>query len=233
MIIRILVILILVYNTIFAIDFEVSAGGNISLGYMLNLSSANGGEVSGSKIGNGINANVLVGIGHNYRVSKDNVIRTVSVLLETGYNYYSRSRETFDFSYHSLLLGILPKMNFHNDLSFGIGGGVLFPLAGGINEPDASLGAFGELKKFTYDDIKTMHKLPIMPYVKATVEKYFYLQDTLAIKIDAIVLYNFGMSLDPKKLALEASKSPIYSSYNFSGLSVDVGLSVSFGRPRE
>ncbi len=79
-----------------------------------------------------------------------------------------------------------------------------------------------------------MHKIPIMPYIKAIVEKYFYLKDSLAIKIDASLLYNFGMSLDTDKLKQNTEMmNNIYSSYSFSGLSLDVGISVAFGRPKE
>jgi hypothetical protein len=71
-------------------------------------------------------------------------LNSVSILFETGYNYYMRYRTQYKdediakykhlaeykdiFYYNNLILGILPKLNFDYGISLGIGVGIYIPL---------------------------------------------------------------------------------------------------------
>ena len=73
----------------------------------------------------------------NFELPNGGVLSSVSVLFETGYNYYMRIRTLYKeypemarhrFIYHSLILGIMPKLNFDYGISFGIGAGIFLPI---------------------------------------------------------------------------------------------------------
>ena len=69
----------------------------------------------------GFSANCFLDIGANFELQDSEVLKGVSILFETGYNYYMRIRTLYKeypemarhrFIYHSLILGIMPKLNF-------------------------------------------------------------------------------------------------------------------------
>mgnify|MGYP004487568833 FL=1 len=72
----------------------------------------------------------------NFELPNGGVLSSVSVLFETGYNYYMRIRTRYKeypkyrhkFFYHNLILVIIPKLNFDYGISFGIGAGIFLPI---------------------------------------------------------------------------------------------------------
>ena len=72
----------------------------------------------------------------NFELPNGGVLSSVSVLFETGYNYYTRIRTIYKeypkyrhkFFYHNLILVIIPKLNFDYGISFGIGAGIFLPI---------------------------------------------------------------------------------------------------------
>lgn len=221
-------------NIVFPADFEFAAGGSVNLGSVMNFTSAVGvseNRKEGFLMGSGINASAIAELGHHYRVSTGATIRTISVSVDLGYNFYSGERDTLFYTYHNLLLGLVAKMHFNNYMALGIGGGVYVPLALYLNYPDPDLIVVGQsgLLSFNMEQIKFMYKNQFMPYIKIVWDNYIYLNEKWALKVDATLLYNFGMALDTEKLSLW---EPVgYEQYNFSAFSVEVGVSISFGRP--
>ena len=150
------------------------------------------------------------------------------------------------FTYHNLILGVLPKLNFNNGISFGIGAGIFLPLYSKSgkkkNEDNHGLGSYyndglgnyynGGYKEFDYKKISYMYKVPVMPYIKLSLEKNFYMSERWAFKIGADLLYNFGMEFDMDKLGEGSAKYYAYDKYNFSSLAFEVFLGFGFGRPR-
>ena len=70
-------------------------------------------------------------------------LTSISALFDTGYNFHIRNRtyepkynEYSSYIYHSLIFGGLVKLNFYNDISFGIGVGILFPLYSETDKED-------------------------------------------------------------------------------------------------
>ena len=140
------------------------------------------------------------------------------------------------FKYHNLILGVLPKFNFNNGISFGIGAGIYLPLYSWISQKttDASplgLGIYGGLSKIDFKKIINMYKVPVMPYVKLNLEKNFYMSELWAFKIGANLVYNFGMEFDMDKLKSDTNIYG-YDKYNFSSLSFEFFLGFGFGRPK-
>ena len=88
------------------------------------------------------------------------------------------------------------RLNFHNKVSLGIGGGILIPLYSTANQSDYSFGLIDNYRymtKFNQKNIAFMYKLPFMPYVKLNVVRYFYFSDRWSFKIGGNLVYNFGM----------------------------------------
>lgn len=95
------------------------------------------------------------------------------------------------------------------------------------------LGIYHHISKFTYDKIVYMYKVPIMPYIKFSVERYFK-YDKIDLITGGVLTYNFGMICESDKLANNNSilSTFSYKSYKFSALSLEVFLGFSFGRPK-
>ena len=245
---KILILFILMSSMLFPANFEFSFGG--SAGATTEFSYALDREESiissGDRIDSGLSASGFLDIGANFELQDSEVLKGVSILFETGYYYYMRYRtetENIDkknkFKYHNLILGVLPKFNFNNGISFGIGAGIYLPFYSWIgrkihSNTEASplgLGIYGGLSKIDFKKIINMYKVPVMPYVKLNLEKNFYMSELWAFKIGANLVYNFGMEFDMDKLKSGSYKYG-YDKYNFSSLSFELFLGFGFGRPK-
>ena len=146
------------------------------------------------------------------------------------------------FFYHSLILGILPKLNFDYGISLGIGEGIFLPLYStgkhkGSNtiwgeEITTGLGKYLGINRFNFEKISYMYKVPIMPYIKLNLEKNFYMSELWAFKIGANLLYNFGMEFDMDKLGEGGAKNYAWDKYKFSSLVFELFFGFGFGCPK-
>ena len=195
-------------------------------------------------------------VGANFELPNSGALSSVSLLFETGYYYYMRYRNLFKnediakyehlaeykdiFHYHNLILGIFPKLNFNNGISFGIGAGIFLPLYSAVNrkgkdawgeEITTGLGKYVGVNKFDFEKISYMYKVPIMPYIKLNLEKNFYISDSWAFKIGGNILYNFGMEFDMDKLKSDTTTYG-YNKYKFSSLVFELFFGFGFGRPK-
>lgn len=236
--------MILFSNLIFAADFQthlsVSAGPNITFSKAEHdiWKQYNGFRISNFKI----NLNALLSAGYNHKIKND-ILTSISVLVETGYNFSGYMRPTDgDFGeeggtvyFHSLVLGLIPTLNFYNDLSLGIGAGIMFPLSANITDYWDMMGDYEGAKKLSFKDIKSFYKVPIMPYIKLNLERHIYFSEKGAFTYGLNIVYNFGMEFNMDRL-----KNPIhkeftydgYGQYKFSSLSFELLAAISFGRPK-
>ena len=154
------------------------------------------------------------------------------------YNHLAEYKDIF--YYHNLILGILPKLNFNNGISFGIGFGIYIPLYSAVKregknawgeEITTGLGKYVGINKFDFNKISYMYKVPIMPYIKLNLEKNFYMSELWAFKIGANLVYNFGMEFDMDKLKSDTTTYG-YNKYKFSSLSFEIFFGFGFGRPK-
>ena len=244
-------------NNLFSANLEISFGGGV--GGSMEFSYTEGLNTipneNGSRLDSGLSANAFLDVGANFELPNSGALNSVSVLFETGYNYYMRIRTLYKeypemarhrFIYHSLILGIMPKLNFDYGISLGIEAGILLPLYSqsgkGKNEANWGLGSYhndglgsyydGGYKEFNFKRISYMYKVPIMPYIKLNLEKNFYMSELWAFKIGANLLYNFGMEFDMDKLGEGGAKYYAWDKYKFSSLSFELFLGFGFGRPK-
>ena len=217
---KIITLFIIMYSMLFPVNVEFSFGGGA--GSSAEFSYVEFNEPSawiseeGSRTDNGVSASAFLDIGYNFKLQNAGALSSVSLLLETGYNYYMRIRTRYKeypeyrykFFYHNLILGIMPKLNFDYGISLGIGAGIYLPFYSWIgrkihSNTEASplgLGIYGGLSKIDFKKIINMYKVPVMPYVKLNLEKNYYISELWAFKIGANLLYNFGMEFDMDKL---------------------------------
>ena len=229
----------------FSVNLEISFGGGV--GGSMEFSYTEGLNTipneNGSRLDSGLSANAFLDVGANFELPNSGALSSVSVLFETGYNYYMRVRtrnkkypeEMHRFFYHSLIFGILPKLNFDYGVSLGIGAGFFLPIYSesgkGAYEANLGLAGYTSVRKFNFEKILHVHKVPIMPYIKLNLEKNFYMSDSWAFKIGVNMVYNFGMEYDMKKLKSESYEYG-YDKYKFSSLSFEFFLGFGFGRPK-
>lgn len=243
---KLIILFILISSLLFPINMEFSLGGSIATTtdfshIVVSLDTAK--LEDGKRINNGFSASGFLDIGCNFELpNSKGALNSVSLLFETGYYYYMRIRTKYEnldkykhrFIYHSVILGILPKLNFNNGISFGIGAGIFMPIYSTAsqkkNETTLGLGAYSGVSKFKFAEISDMYKVPIMPYIKLNLEKSFYLSESWAFKFGGNIMYNFGMEFDTDKI----NKDNYYThkKYNFSSLSIEIFLAVGFGRPK-
>ena len=205
---KILILFIIISSLLFSANLEFGFG--ISAGTTMEFSRVDyyAGNIieAGSRIDSGLSLSGFLDIGANFELPNAGALSSISVLFETGYNYYMRIRTLYKeypemakhrFFYHSLILGILPKLNFDYGISLGIGAGILLPLYSqsgkGKNEANWGLGSYhndglgsyydGGYKEFNFKRISYMYKVPIMPYIKLNLEKNYYISELWAFKI--------------------------------------------------
>ena len=242
----------------FSVNLEISFGGGV--GGSMEFSYTEGLDTipseNGSRLDSGLYANAFLDIGANFDIKNMGALNSVSILFETGYYYYMRYRNLFKdediakyehlaeykdiFHYHNLILGILPKLNFNNGISFGIGVGIYIPIYSAVKregkdawgeEITTGLGKYVGINRFNFEKISYMYKVPIMPYIKLNLEKNFYISDSWAFKIGGNILYNFGMEFDMDKLKSDTTTYG-YNKYKFSSLVFELFFGFGFGRPK-
>ncbi|WP_198294914.1 hypothetical protein [Brachyspira pilosicoli] len=240
---NILIILFIFSNIVFAssfeFDFSVSSGGTFDFSYNEGYSFKK--DLDGFRVGSGLSLSILLSLGRNDEIN-NNILTSISSMIETGYNYYKRERRGnkdyytddgyYVYDYHSIILGYLLRLNFHNKVSLGIGGGIFIPLYSTANQADYSFGLIDNyqyMTEFNQKNIAFMYKLPFMPYVKANVVRYFYFSDRWSFKIGGNLIYNFGMELDTYRLGFYN----VYDKYNFSYFDIEIYVGISFGRPNK
>ncbi len=231
------------FSANFEFAFGVGAGATTEFSCVLDREESF--FSNGDRVDNGLSVTAFLDIVDNFELPNGGVLSSISVLFETGYNYYMRIRTRYKeypeyrhkFFYHNLILGIMPKLNFDYGISFGIGAGILLPLysKSSKNNHEVNHGLAGyyydHIKEFDFEKISYMYKVPIMPYIKLNLEKNFYMSELWAFKIGANLVYNFGMEFDMDKLKSGSYKYG-YDKYNFSSLSFELFLGFGFGRPK-
>ena len=250
---KILILFIIISSFLFSANFEfafgVGAGATTEFSYVLDREESF--FSSGDRVDSGLSVTAFLDIGANFELPNGRVLSSVSVLFETGYNHYMRIRTLYKeypemakhrFFYHSLILGILPKLNFDYGISLGIGAGIFLPLYStgkhkGSNtiwgeEITTGLGKYLGINRFNFEKISYMYKVPIMPYIKLNLEKDFYMSELWAFKIGANLLYNFGMEFDMDKLGEGGAKNYAWDKYKFSSLVFELFFGFGFGRPK-
>jgi len=201
-----------------------------------------------------LNAGVLMQIGGSFDLKNETGITSISLLADLGY-YLETFGAVFgetdfpamvkeDIIYlHTLNIGIMPKINFYFPsqtipFSIGLGGGVKIPFSGTrylnmISSKDIE-------ENMSYKDIKETFEYPFIPYIKFTMDNYFYVSDSVAITFGLYLSYDFPMKYDVDKINFESSIGTVLpmghdllnlTEYGSSSFDVGITFGISFGRP--
>lgn len=181
--------------------------------------------------------------GNYFKLFKNSsdLIKGASLFFDFVYSFHGGQNEYKDpiknkrymelIFYNSIALGVMGKLNF-SKMSIGLGTGILTPLYAimSASEYDGSI-ITPDLNGWKTSDIKNLFKVPIMPYIKFTVEGYYYIIPgiDMAVLIGGYVMYNFGMQYKTDTINQNVGYS-VFNKYNFSSLSFGVVFGLSLDR---
>jgi len=205
-----------------------------------------------------INTGVLMQIGGSFDLGNETGITSISLLADMGY-YLETFGAVFgetDFPaavqkniifLHTLNLGIMPKINIYIPnaipLSIGLGGGVKIPFSGTRHITMHPREGNDIEEKMSYQDIKETFEYPFIPYIKFTMDNYFYVSESVALIFGLYMSYDFPMKYNVDKINSENAPDgqvtvlPIghdrlkLTEYGSSSFDIGVTFGVSFGRP--
>uniref|UniRef100_UPI003F4C159F hypothetical protein n=1 Tax=Brachyspira catarrhinii TaxID=2528966 RepID=UPI003F4C159F len=159
---------------------DASAGIGVKLGYLFDIYED-------------IGISTLAEIGYHYN-SYTTVIHIKDVSGEKLDDNITKNIRT-----HSIKIGLLPKFNKGN-FSLGLGFGIKVPLYAivarenlyfNIEKPDYNKSQFIEELNFT--GIKDNYEIPIIPYIKLTLDYSVFFVEDIAFNIGAYFNYDFGL----------------------------------------
>ncbi|OEJ14146.1 hypothetical protein BFL38_05305 [Brachyspira hampsonii] len=188
----------------------------------------------------GFEGTLFLQIGNYFKLFEDDytsIIKGVSLFGDIGFSinalmsdYKENNRKyTEVLGFYSMLVGATVKLNF-SKMSIGFGTGIIAPLYAVIaSSKYGGVMAAPNLDNWNVNDMRNLFKAPIMPYIKFTVEGFFYLAPNLAVTLGGYMMYNFGMQYKTDVVNSNLG-SNIYKQYNFSSLSIGLVLGISLGR---
>ena len=217
-------------SNLFAADFEPGIGFVVPLGASISTKSQthnanadkNDGVLSG-KSGFEFGVGILPGF---YKGFDDYM--GFSIALDLGYK-----REVFSYNekklggsqyknvatgyyFDTINIGLLPKFNIAR-FYIGIGGGIKLLLAGNEKTKNYDENQFVDANtKYNFDSVKNKFKNPYVPYIKATLDYLFFLDDEIALGIGLYGGYDFGPQI----------KDDRFSKNNLGAF--DIGGQISF-----
>ncbi|ADG70481.1 outer membrane beta-barrel protein [Brachyspira murdochii] len=155
----------------------------------------------------------------------------LSILGEAGYSYdtYAYTIPSSDksiknlssISFHSLQVGLLPKINI-KDFSIGIGGGLKIPIAGTIDNKTTTYGTNYTAEGYNVnilDIVNEYDKMNVIPYVKLTFD--------YSVFNDYNVAANFGLYFDYEFGTRKKIDEKTYTSVDSFGAGLQIGLRFS------
>lgn len=219
-------------SNLFAADFEPGIGLVVPLGASISTKSQthnvyadkNDGVLS-SKSAFEFGVGILPGF---YKGFDDYM--GFSISLDLGYKRevfsYNENKlgggryEKFGTSYYfdTINIGLLPKFNIAR-FYIGIGGGIKLIVSGSekTKNYDNNKNQFVDSEtKYNFDSVKSKFKNPYIPYIKATLDYLFFLDDEIALGIGLYAGYDFGPQI----------KDDRFSKNNLGAF--DIGGQISF-----
>ena len=219
-------------SNLFAADFEPGIGLVVPLGASISQKSQthnadadkNGGTLSGKSA-----FEFGVGILPGFYKGFDDYMG-FSISLDLGYKRevfsYNENKlgggryEKFGTSYYfdTINIGLLPKFNIAR-FYIGIGGGIKLIVSGSEktkNYDNNKNQLVDSEAKYNFDSVKNKFKNPYIPYIKATLDYLFFLDDEIALGIGLYAGYDFGPQI----------KDDRFSKNNLGAF--DIGGQISF-----
>ena len=164
---------------------------------------------------------------------------SLSLLFETGYSHdtfasYSKNKgsasiKNFNcYIFESMVFGIYPKFNW-NKFSFGIAGGIKVPLYARVKDSVADY----QNSKITQNieiikanQLKNVFKVPIIPYLKFSVDYLIYSDKKLNLFLGGYVGYDFGIYLKTPKFNDSDLRKVIKQNISSFDLGFQIGIKI-------
>ena len=190
---------------------------------------------------------VLAQLGYNFKL-ENSILKSTSTMIDFGYYMYPMAvnynqnilgnedvKSTIIF--HTINIGAIQKLYLGNNFAVGLGGGIKIPMSFTFDNIDSKVNnPLPHDNKGNRDYIKALYDSKVIPYVKLTLESFFFVHDIIALNIGMYISYSIGMNYNVYKLNDELSKAnnvqytEYYNKLNSSSLGVGFILGASFGR---
>ena len=184
-------------------------------------------------------AGVQSQIGYNFH-TKNSIFKSISVMAEIGYqlspmsiSYYNSYNEvTNNILFHTLHIGLIQKFYILDRLSFGIGGGIRIPFSADVKVKGDNL-SYSPIPtndgKYDYNYIKTLFDSRVIPYIKLTMDGYYFFNDFVSLIIGLYITYSMDMNFNTDKLNSNLTTA-YYHSYSYSSIGAGINIGISIGR---
>ena len=184
----------------------------------------------------GFDSGILVHLGYNFEFKRN---MSLSLIFETGYSHdafasYSKNKGSAsikDFNcyiFESIVFGIYPKFNW-NKFSFGIAGGIKVPLYAKVKDSVVDY----QNSKITQNieiikanQMKNIFKVPIIPYLKFSVDYLIYSDKKLNLSLGGYIGYDFGMYLKNPKFNDNDLRKIIKQNISSFDLGFQIGVKI-------
>ncbi|CRF35119.1 Conserved hypothetical membrane protein [Brachyspira suanatina] len=255
---NIIIILIIKVFSLFAVDF-IDFNLSIPIGGSYNFLNASINEnnfvqtpsllipISSLKSGISFEIGVLAQLGYNFKL-ENSVLKSTSTMIDFGYymypmainynqNIFGNDEVKSTIIFHTINIGGIQKFYLGNNFAIGLGGGVKIPISYTFDNIESKLNnPLTQNNKGNLNYIKALYDSRVIPYIKLTLESFFFVHDNIALNIGMYISYSIGMNYNVYKLNEEVSSAnnvqytEYYNKLNSSSLGVGVVLGASFGR---
>ncbi len=184
----------------------------------------------------GFDSGILVHLGYNFEFKRN---MSLSLIFETGYSHdtfasYSKNKGSAsikDFNcyiFESIVFGIYPKFNW-NKFSFGIAGGIKVPLYARVKDSviDSQNSKITQnIEIIKANQMKNIFKVPIIPYLKFSVDYLIYSDKRLNLYLGGYIGYDFGMYLKNPKFNDNDLRKIIKQNISSFDLGFQIGVKI-------
>lgn len=184
----------------------------------------------------GFDSGILVHLGYNFEFKRN---MSLSLIFETGYSHdtfasYSKNKGSAsikDFNcyiFESIVFGIYPKFNW-NKFSFGIAGGIKVPLYARVKDSvvDSQNSKITQnIEIIKANQMKNIFKVPIIPYLKFSVDYLIYSDKRLNLSLGGYIGYDFGMYLKNPKFNDNDLRKIIKQNISSFDLGFQIGVKI-------
>lgn len=184
----------------------------------------------------GFDSGILVHLGYNFEFKRN---MSLSLIFETGYSHdtfasYSKNKGSAsikDFNcyiFESIVFGIYPKFNW-NKFSFGIAGGIKVPLYAKVKDSviDSQNSKITQnIEIIKANQLKNVFKVPIIPYLKFSVDYLIYSDKKLNLSLGGYIGYDFGMYLKNPKFNDNDLRKIIKQNISSFDLGFQIGVKI-------
>ncbi|WP_245580741.1 hypothetical protein [Brachyspira alvinipulli] len=178
-------------------------------------------------------------IGYNFD-TKNSIFKSISIMAEIGYQLSpmsvsynnSYSEVTNNILFHTLHIGLIQKFYVLDRLSFGIGGGIRIPFSADVKVYGDDL-RYPPIPtnngKYDYSYIKSLFNSRVIPYIKLTMDGYYFFNDFVSLIIGLYITYSMDMNFNTDKLN-SAFRTAYYHNYSYSSIGAGINIGLSIGR---